>query len=71
MAEKHRTFSSRFKFRVVMELLTGAKRPAEVCREHQIADSVLSRWRQKLLAPFTVNTQAIFGETRRPVPSES
>ena len=49
MARKQRTFSSEFKFQVVMEVLTGAKRPAEVCREHQIADSVLSRWRQKLL----------------------
>jgi len=43
MAKKYRSFSPEFKFRVVLEVLTGAKRPAEVCREHQIADSVLSR----------------------------
>lgn len=30
-------------------MLTGAKQPPEVCREHQISDSVLSRWRRKVL----------------------
>jgi len=49
MAKKYRSFSPEFKFRVVLEVLTGAKRPPEVCREHQICDSVLSRWRKQFL----------------------
>jgi len=49
MGKKYRSFSPEFKFRVVLEVLTGAKRPAEVCREHQICDSVLSRWRKQFL----------------------
>ena len=49
MAKKYRSFSPEFKFQVVLEVLTGAKRPSEVCREHQICDSVLSRWRKQFL----------------------
>jgi transposase len=49
MAKKYRSFSPEFKFQIVLEVLTGAKRPSEVCREHQICDSVLSRWRKQFL----------------------
>jgi len=49
MAKKYRSFRPEFKFQVVLEVLTGAKRPSEVCREHQICDSVLSRWRKQFL----------------------
>lgn len=44
---KRRTFSREFKLEVVQEIATGAKRPAQVCREHGLAESVLSRWRQE------------------------
>jgi len=49
MSKKHRTFSPEFKFQVVMEVLTGAKQPSEICREHQIAEPVLYRWRKEFL----------------------
>ena len=49
MGKKHRTFSSEFKFQVVMEVLSGAKRPSEICREHQLSESVLHRWRKEFL----------------------
>jgi len=26
---------------------SGEKRPAQICREHQLANSLLSRWRQE------------------------
>jgi len=32
---------------VVRQLATGQKRPAQVCREYGLADSVLSRWRKE------------------------
>ena len=60
MAKKYRSFSPEFKFRVVLEVLTGAKKPTEVCREHQICDSVLSRWRKQFLEQGPqIFTQAI------------
>lgn len=32
---------------MVRQLAEGHKRPAQVCREEQVADSVLSRWRKE------------------------
>ncbi len=44
MGKARRSFSTEFKFRVVMDLLTGRKRRVEVVREHQLSDSTLERW---------------------------
>jgi transposase-like protein len=41
----HRKFTAEFKAQVVLELLAGAKTSAELCREHQIASSVLTDWK--------------------------
>ena len=46
---KRRTFSPEFKAQAVLEALTGVKSGAQVCREHQIKDSVLSRWKQEFI----------------------
>jgi len=43
---KRRTFSAKFKAQVVLEVLTGVKTSAQICREYQIKESVLSRWKQ-------------------------
>ena len=48
MSKKRRTFTPEFKFRVVMEYLTGQKRRAEILREHQLSDSTFERWHQQL-----------------------
>jgi transposase len=40
-----RQFTAEFKAQVVIELLSGAKSSAELCREHQIAASVLADWK--------------------------
>ena len=40
-----RKFTAEFKAQVVLELLSGAKSSAELCREHQIAASVLADWK--------------------------
>jgi len=42
MMEKRRKFAPEFKAQVVLELLSGAKTVAEVCREHQLASQVVS-----------------------------
>ena len=42
-----RTFSREFKLEVVQQIASGAKRPAQVCREHHVAETVLLRWRRE------------------------
>jgi transposase-like protein len=50
MSRKYRQFAPEFKFNVVIQLLTGAKSITELCREHQLKDSLVYRWRDELLA---------------------
>jgi transposase len=42
-----RQHSREFKLEVVRQVASGQKRPAQVCREYSLADSVLSRWRRE------------------------
>jgi transposase len=42
-----RVHSREFKLDVVRQVITGQKRPAQVCREYGLAESVLSRWRKE------------------------
>ena len=42
-----RSHSREFKLAVVRQVVTGEKRPAQVCREHQLAESLLLRWRKE------------------------
>jgi transposase-like protein len=46
---KRRTFSPEFKAQAVLEVLTGAKSGAQVCREYRIKDTILSRWKQEFI----------------------
>lgn len=49
MTRNRRTFSPQFKVDAVMELLTGAKAPSQICRERDITDKLLYRWKNELL----------------------
>jgi transposase len=51
-----RTFTSEFKAQVVLELLTGTKTSAELCRQHQLVPVVLARWK----AEFMVHAPRLF-----------
>ena len=42
-----RTHSREFKLDLCRQVETGVKRPAQVCREHQLANSMLDRWRHE------------------------
>ena len=61
---KRRTFSPEFKAQAVLEVLTGVKSGARVCREHQIKDTVLSRWKQEFIerAPQLFAPQGLPGK---------
>jgi len=49
MAKTRRKFSAEFKIDAVMDLITGAKTGAEICREQDITDKLLYRWKTELL----------------------
>jgi transposase len=42
-----RNHSRQFKLECVRQAATGQKRPAQICREHNLAESVLLRWRKE------------------------
>jgi transposase len=42
-----RVHSREFKLAIARQLASGEKRPAQVCREHNLASSVVSRWRNE------------------------
>lgn len=42
-----RTYTREFKLQLCRQAATGEKRPAQLCREHNLAESVLLRWRKE------------------------
>jgi putative transposase len=51
-----RKHSREFKLEVVRQVTSGEKRPAQVCREHGLAESLLARWRKE----YTERGEAAF-----------
>ena len=49
MANRPRQFTPEFKSQVVLELLTQQRSAGEICRVHQIKDSLLYRWKQEFV----------------------
>ena len=45
-----RNFSAEFKAKVVLEILSGTKSAAEICREHNLKPDLLSHWKNQFLA---------------------
>ena len=52
MSEKrtYRKFSAQQKSELVLASLRGQKSIAELCREHEISETLLRRWREQFLA---------------------
>jgi putative transposase len=42
-----RIHTREFKLEVCRQIASGEKRPAQVCREHELANSLLLRWRKE------------------------
>jgi transposase len=42
-----RTFTREFKLDLVRQIASGAQRPAQVCREQQLGERLLARWRRE------------------------
>lgn len=47
---KYRKFTAQQKTEIVLASLRGNKTMTELCREHDIADSLLRKWREQFLA---------------------
>ncbi len=50
MARTRRNFSGEFKAKVVLEIISGSKSAAEVCREYNLKPDLVSHWKNQLLA---------------------
>ncbi len=47
---KRRKFTAEFKSQIVLQLLSGEKSMAELCREYQLTSQVIGNWKQQFLA---------------------
>jgi transposase-like protein len=50
MPRTRRTFSAEFKAKVVLEIISGSKSAAEICREYNLKPDLLSHWKNQFLA---------------------
>lgn len=50
---KRRKFTPQFKRQVVLQLLTGERSMAELCREHQLTAQMIGTWKQQFLIAAT------------------
>jgi transposase len=46
-SKQRRIFGREFKLQIVRQLIKGEKRLGQVCREHQLAESLVRRWREQ------------------------
>lgn len=46
---KRRKFTPEFKSQVVLEVISGAKSAAEICRQHNLKPQVISEWKSTFL----------------------
>ncbi len=46
---QRRRFTAEFKAQVVLDLRSGSKSTAELCRQHELNPQVLSRWKTELV----------------------
>ena len=42
-----RSHTREFKLEVCRQIASGEKRPAQVCREHELASSLVARWKKE------------------------
>jgi transposase len=64
---KRRKFTPQFKSQVVLQLLSGEKSLAELCREHQLTTQMVGNWREQFLAAAS---RAFENEAARSVEQE-
>jgi transposase len=58
---QRRKFTAEFKAQVVLDLVSGARSAAELCRQHQLNPQLLARWKTEFLerAPLLFQQEAM------------
>ena len=60
-----RIHSREFKLAVVKQVASGERRPAQVCREHELTEGLLLRWRKE----YQARGEAAFTPPQAPEPA--
>ncbi len=55
---RRRTFTAQFKAQVVLDILSGQKSAAEICRDHQLKPQVVSGWK----TDFVTHAAQVFAQ---------
>jgi transposase len=53
MSGNRRQYTAEFKPKGVLQVITGEKTSAKICRSHKLQSSVLNRWRKEFLDQAT------------------
>lgn len=60
---KRRQFTPEFKANVVLEILSGVKTTAEICREHKLQPQMVNRWRSTFVEQAATIFENASGQT--------
>ena len=67
MARTRRNFSAGFKTKVVLDIISGSKSTADVCREYNLKPDLVSHWKNEFLA----NAVQVFENGRKVDPQQA
>lgn len=67
MARTRRNFRAEFKAKVVLEIISGSKSSAEVCREYNLKPDLLSHWKNQFMA----NAAQVFENGKKVDPQQA
>jgi transposase len=67
MARTRRNFSAEFKTKVVLDIISGSKSAADVCREYNLKPDLVSHWKNQ----FLVNASQIFESEKKVDPQQA
>lgn len=67
MARTRRNFSAEFKAKVVLEMISGSKSAAEVCREYNLKPDLVSHWKNQFMA----NAAQVFEKDKQVDPQQT
>lgn len=65
-----RSFDREFKLEIVRQLRTGEKRISQLCREHQLSETLVRRWRSQYEEHGELAWRESGPTTREPDPAE-
>jgi transposase len=67
MARTRRNFSAEFKTKVVLDIISGSKSTADVCREYNLKPDLVSHWKNQFLA----NASQVFESEKKVDPQQA